>query len=121
MDRGVYLKYKLENSLEERQKESKRILNSYPDKVPVICEKDPYSKYAKTLECSQYLVPFDTTVEQFLFMIKKKLGLGSSSGIFLITVKGSRLFGEEKMKDIYHFYKDSEDNLLYLIYMRELN
>jgi hypothetical protein len=36
--------FKSKNSLEDRKKESNRVLTNYPNKIPIICEKTKQSE-----------------------------------------------------------------------------
>ena len=54
-------KYKKNLSREERIKESAQLRINYPDKLPVILEKDPASKIVE-LKKTKYLLPKKSTV-----------------------------------------------------------
>jgi GABA(A) receptor-associated protein len=71
-------------STEKRKQESQKIREKYPDRVPVICEKDPKSKM-KSIDKTKYLVPNDLTVSQFSYIIRKRLELDKSSALFLLV------------------------------------
>ena len=68
----------------KRKQESLKIREKYPDRVPIICEKDPKSKM-KDIDKTKYLVPNDLTVSQFSFIIRKRLELDKSSALFLLV------------------------------------
>lgn len=68
----------------KRKQESQKISEKYPDRVPIICEKDPKSKI-KDIDKTKYLVPNDLTVSQFSFIIRKRLDLDKSSALFLLV------------------------------------
>ena len=71
-------------TFQERINESTKIKSKYPDRVPVICEKNPGSGL-EILDKRKYLVPNDITATQFLFIIRKRLKLASEKGIFLFV------------------------------------
>ena len=50
-------KFQQENSLQKREKESKRIRTKYPDRIPLICEKDCREKIVNDIDKKKYLVP----------------------------------------------------------------
>ena len=75
---------KLNPSSDKRKQESQKIREKYPDRVPVICEKDPKSKM-KNIDKTKYLVPNDLTVSQFYYIIRKRLELDKSSALFLLV------------------------------------
>ena len=43
----------------------------YPDRIPVICEKDPRSDIPP-VDKRKYLIPMDLTVGQFVYVIRKR-------------------------------------------------
>ena len=112
-------KYKKDHNLEERQKESNRILKEYINRMPVICECDPNSNLV-SLKKTKYLVPSDMTVSQFQFLIRRNLDLTQESALYLITSKGIALIGEKTMMEVYNNHKDKTDNFLYIYYDCEI-
>ena len=62
-------RFKQENrDVEQRRQNCEKIRKQFPDKIPIICEKDPKSKI-RDIDKTKYLVPNDLTVSQFSFMI----------------------------------------------------
>jgi len=105
--------------LETRLEESTKIREKYPNRVPIICERDTKSKL-QMLEKTKYLVPDDLTIVQFYYIIRKKLSLDKNYGLsFLVNGKFS-IAGENLISDIYSRYKD-EDGFLYMTYTGELD
>ena len=52
-------KFKVDNNnIENRRKDCEKIRGQFPEKVPIICERDPKSRI-KDLDKSKYLVPGD--------------------------------------------------------------
>jgi GABA(A) receptor-associated protein len=104
------MKFKLENSFQQRFEESTRILNKYPDRIPIICEKmekmyDSKNKDLPTIDKSKYLVPKDLTLSQFLYVIRKRMKLSSEKAIFLF-VGGKIPTSTELILNLYSRYKD---------------
>jgi GABA(A) receptor-associated protein len=100
-------------SLEERTMEAIKVMKKYPDRVPIICE--IYSKSAlPDLDRTKYLVPYNITVGQFAFTVRKRLKLQPEKAIFLIIGEmfpsTSSLIG-----DLYDKYKDEDKFLKILI------
>ena len=112
-------KYKTEVSLEERKQEANRIINQYPNRMPVICECLPNSNLP-ALNKTKFLVPGDMTVANFQFLIRKHIDLNELSALYLITKKGITITGDKTMREIYNIHRDREDNFLYLFYASEL-
>ena len=112
--------FKQQFPLYERINESQKILARYPDKVPVICEKDNrVQNFA--IEKRKFLVSKDITVGQFMFIIRKQLETtnknSSGLGLFLFT-NGTIPSIIEKMGNIYNKYKNN-DGYLYMNYAFE--
>lgn len=103
-------------TFQERINESTKIKSKYPDRVPVICEKNPGSGL-EILDKRKYLVPNDITATQFLFIIRKRLKLASEKGIFLF-VNNMIAPSTHTMIDLYNEYKD-DDGFLYMNYTEE--
>ena len=67
--------FKNRNSFIDRKNDCARILLKYPDRIPVLCEKYPYSRNAPDIDKHKYLVGFDLTLDflffatQFVFVI----------------------------------------------------
>lgn len=106
----------MNKTFQERLEESYKIKNKYPDRVPVICEKNPGSGL-DMLDKRKYLVPNDLTATQFLFIIRKRLQLASEKGIFLF-VNNIIAPSTHTMIELYNQYKD-EDGFLYMNYTEE--
>jgi GABA(A) receptor-associated protein len=102
-----------------RRAESLKIKEKYPDRVPIICEKDPKSTLME-IDKNKYLVPNDLTVSQFSFIIRKRLALDKSSALFLLVNGKNSITGDSSLSDIYEKYKDPEDGFLYISYTGEI-
>ena len=61
--------YKQRYSIERRLSESTKILEKYPDKIPVICEKAK-GQDLPHINKTKYLVPSDLSVAQFVCVIQ---------------------------------------------------
>ena len=103
-------------TFQERINESTKIKSKYPDRVPVICEKNPGSGL-EILDKRKYLVPNDITATQFLFIIRKRLKLASEKGIFFLIINMIAP-STHTMIDLYNEYKD-DDGFLYMNYTEE--
>jgi GABA(A) receptor-associated protein len=74
--------FKKQHSFEKRQAEAQRIREKYPDRIPVICEKDERSSIPP-IDKKKYLVPADLTVGQFVYVIRKRIKLSPEKAIFI--------------------------------------
>lgn len=108
--------FKEEFTLDERKDESCKILNKYPNRIPVIVEKIINSNIVEITN-RKFLVPIDLTLGQFMFVIKKRLKFTPEKALFLFI--NSKLIPiSHTMGDIYDKNKD-EDGFLYIGYGSE--
>ena len=109
--------YKKNHSVEERKTEAQRIRSKYPNRIPVIVEKGEKC-ILNDIDKQKYLVPTDITLGQFIFIIRKKVKLGSEQGLYLFI--GNNVLGSPStlMKQIYENHKDKDD-FLYITYHSE--
>ena len=108
--------FKNKFGLEDRKVESERIMNKYPDKIPCILERS--GNNIPLINKKKYLVPKDLTIGQYIFVIRKRLKLDSSTGIYLFFKGGILVNCSELMSSCYEKYKD-EDGFLYIRYSGE--
>ena len=111
------MSYKSKVSFIERKIEVTNILQKYPDRIPIICEKNQKSKSTPEIDKNKYLVPNDLIVGQFMYVIRKRLHIGHEKAIFLF-INGYIPPSACYMRDIYNNYKD-DDGYLYITYSGE--
>ena len=110
--------FKKTRSLQERRDESTRVLEKYPDRVPVICEKSQKaSTTCPQIDKSKYLVPFDLSIGQFIWVIRKRMQLPPEKALFLF-INGTIPTSSSIIGDVYACYK-SDDYFLYITYSLE--
>ena len=103
----------------ERTGETSRIMKRYPDRFPVICEKNIYDVTCPDIDKHKYLVPYNLTIGQFIFVIRKRIRLPASSALFLFIGEEAILLPiSSEMQDVYDRYKN-KDGFLYILYSRE--
>jgi len=107
--------FRTSHSLHERWNESKRVLEKYPDKVPIICEKSNIT--GPDIDKKKYLVSRDLTIGQFIYVIRKRLKLSPEKAIFLF-INGSVPPTSQFLGTLYEFNKEN-DNFLYILYSFE--
>jgi len=110
--------FKNKYSFPKRLEESTRIRSKFPDRVPVIVEKSrTATDDLPNLKKKKYLVPYDITSGQFMFIIRKRIQLDPTTGLFMFIgndlSQSAELFG-----NIYENKKD-EDGFLYITYSGE--
>ena len=102
-----------------RRKQCKIIRKKYPDKIPIIIEKNSNSNISN-IDKTKYLIPLDLTVSQFSYMIRKRIKLSNESAFFLLVNGKISITGDSLLSDIYERYQDPEDSFLYITYSSEL-
>lgn len=113
-----YISFKNEFKFEDRLSEAKRVLNKYPDRIPVICERESnVKKDCPLIDKRKYLVPVDLTMGQFLYIVRKRLKLAPEKALFLF-VNGSIPSTGSLIGEIYQRHKDT-DCYLYITYAQE--
>ncbi len=109
--------FKTRNSFEERKKESERVLTTYPDRIPIVCERSSRSANIPDIDKQKYLVPMDLTIGQFMFVIRKRMKIAPEIAIYLF-INGTIPPTSAIVSKLYHDSKD-KDGFLYLEYSGE--
>jgi GABA(A) receptor-associated protein len=110
--------FKADHTFHNRQAESLRMLNKYPDRVPVICQRHPRAdKQCPYIDKNKYLIPMDLTLGQFIYVIRKRMHLPSEKALFLF-IDGNILSNSAMISQVYQEYQD-EDGFLYITYNTE--
>lgn len=105
----------MDKSFDDRLSESKRLLEKFPTKIPIILKKnnttDPCIKKYK------YLVSNDLQLSALLFNIRKNCDLNPTQTLFFF-VNGIIYNTSTYLKEIYDKEKE-KDNFLYITYTAE--
>ena len=102
------ISFKHEFRFQDRLDEARRVLNKYPDRIPIICERS----LTATIDCPiidkrKYLVPRDLTMGQFLYVIRKRLRLLPEKALFLF-VNGTIPPTTSLINEVYNRHKDDD-------------
>mmetsp|Transcript_6488 Transcript_6488/g.16538 ORF Transcript_6488/g.16538 Transcript_6488/m.16538 type:complete len:141 (-) Transcript_6488:59-481(-) len=108
--------FKDDHPFAKRSSEADRIRVKYPDRIPVICEKDPRSDIPE-IDKKKYLVPQDLTVGQFVYVIRKRIKVNSAKAIY-VFVDNVLPPTAALMSSIYEQRRD-KDGFLYIVYSGE--
>ena len=111
------MNFKDKYSLKDRLEESEKITQKYPDRIPIICERNYRIRDIPDIDKNKYLVPQDLTIGQFMYVIRKRLNLDPSKALF-IYINNIIPSTNQIIKDIYFFHK-SIDGFLYITYSSE--
>jgi GABA(A) receptor-associated protein len=101
--------FKANNTLKARKTLSHNIQARYPQRIPVVVERDCT---LPLLDKSKFITPFDLTLGQFVSVLRKRIKLEPEHALFVFVgqdlAPNSSLLGK-----LYHEYAD-EDGFLYL-------
>jgi GABA(A) receptor-associated protein len=103
---------------ERRRMDTIKIREKYPDRIPIICERDMRSDLSD-LDKSKYLCPIHMTVSQFSYLLRKRLYFDSNKAFFLLIDGKTSITGDTSLKDIYERYKQ-DDGYLYICYSGQI-
>ena len=100
---------------EERLRESRQIMIKYPSSAPLIVE----PKDEKTLRIykNKFIVPWDLTYGQFLYIIRKRLKINPNESIFMFC-NGTLPSSQDTIQSVYQRHGNN-DGFLYLLYAFE--
>ena len=104
-----------EFTLEERKKDADKVMNKYPERIPVIVE--PLTKDIIEIDKKKYIVSKDMTFGQLIFIVRKRMNVDSSIALFF-TVNSNLITVSSDLGTIYEENKN-EDNFLYIKYTTE--
>jgi GABA(A) receptor-associated protein len=109
--------FKKQNSFDKRRSESKRMIEKYPDRIPVIVQKAHGSGDIPDIDKKKYLVPGDLSIGQFVCIIRKRIKLDPKIALF-IFINNVLPPTSAMMSTIYEEQRD-EDGFLYISYNGE--
>ena len=108
--------FKKQHIFDKRLSESKRIIEKYPTKIPIIVEKQNKSD-VPDIDKQKYLVPNDLTMGQFVYVIRRRLKLDPEKAIF-IFINNILPPTSAFVQQVYEDHKD-DDGFLYVTYSGE--
>lgn len=106
--------FKNRNSFRERKVDCDRILLKYPDRIPILCERCPYSRSAPEIDKHKYLAGYDLTVGQFMLVIRKRMRIKPEMGLYMF-INGLIPSNSALLRNLYSDFKDT-DGFLYITY-----
>lgn len=109
--------FKKKHSFDDRKVESKKIMQKYDDRIPVIVHKDPKSKM-QDINKNKFLTPGDLTLAQFIYVIRKRIKIDETTSLFVFVDETVLAPTSHTMASLYNSHKD-KDGFLYLLYCSE--
>lgn len=104
-------------TFDQRYVEGLRVLSKYPERIPIICERDNNCNEIDCLNKEKFLVEKSLTCAQFMFIIRKQLELPAEKAIFLF-INGILPSNNITLGELYYQYK-SNDGFMYIKYNSE--
>jgi GABA(A) receptor-associated protein len=98
---------------EKRKEECTRVLQKFPDRIPVIIEKDTRCRSLFQLSKTKYLIPKELNINQLLFVLRKRIKLNHTESLFLFLEDNTLVPSSYNLEDVYQNNK-SPDGFLYL-------
>ena len=110
--------FQSEFNFEKRKAESTRILNRYPDLIPVICERVEGHTTVPDLDRRKFLVPPHLTMGQFVYVVRKRISLEPSQAIYMY-ISGNILAPTAHTLSLVYNEHKNDDGFLYVTYSGE--
>ncbi len=109
--------FKKEFTFEKRKQENIRIVNKFPDRLPLIIQRSIRSNNIDKIDKRKYLISYNLSLGQIIYLIRKRIKLDPKHALFLFI--NNKLFPTSSLiYDIYINNKD-EDGFLYIYYSGE--
>ena len=109
--------YRKNVSFDERKLKASMILKQHSDRIPVVVECSEQLQAVHPLKKNKFIVPFELTLAQFIFVIRKHMKLDPSYAIF-VFINNKLHPSTSIMGDLYASQKD-EDGFMYLDVFQE--
>ena len=104
---GDMVKYRQRVTLPERKITAERIVKQHPTRIPVVVECSEQLHQAHPLSKNKFAVPYELTLAQFLFVIRKHMKLQPEYAIYAFinnrlhptTTPIGTIYAQEKTED----------------------
>ena len=107
--------FKKNHTFQQLQEEANRILKRYPDRIPIIIEKNNLCTSLPDIEKNKYLIPKEITIGQIIQIIRKRIKYSEYKAIFCFVDKNTIPSSNETIENIYNKYKDDSGFLFFTI------
>ncbi|XP_063800276.1 microtubule-associated proteins 1A/1B light chain 3C-like [Pseudophryne corroboree] len=101
---------------DSRIHEVNRVKSKFPSKIPVIVERSNREKLLPQLQKIKFLVPPETTMGQFVNMIRCRLSLSPARALCVLVSDRQLTSLSLTMQEVYTAHRD-QDGFLYMTYM----
>jgi len=90
----------------------------YPERLPIICEKDPRCTDIPDIDRKKYLVPLDLSIANFMYVIRKRIKLRPEKSIYLFVNDRVMPATSQTISLLYQEHANP-DGFLYITYAGE--
>ena len=105
-------------NFEKRHLEASRIREKYPNRIPIILEKDAKCETIDDIDKKKFLVPHDLTMGQFQYVVHKRLKtLSANKGLFFF-INNTMPPANQLLIQLYNTHKH-DDGFLYIVFSGE--
>lgn len=104
-------------SIDTRLELSKKIMESHPNRVPIIVTKKKGGNVGEITK-NKFIAPKDISIAKFMLEIRKHIQITPEHSIYIYVKNGIILQPSLMVLDVYHRYRDV-DGFLYVSYSGE--
>ena len=110
-------KYRKNVTFDERKLKASIILKQHPDRIPVVVECSEKLQSMHPLKKNKFIVPFELTLAQFLFVIRKHMKLDPEYAIFVFI--NNKLHPVTSLVGTIYAQEKDEDGFMYMDVFQE--
>lgn len=110
-------KYRKNIPFDERKLKASIILKQHPDRIPVVVECSEELQSIHPLKKNKFIVPFELTLAQFLFVIRKHMKLDPEYAIFVFI--NNKLHPVTSLVGTIYAQEKDEDGFMYMDVFQE--
>lgn len=116
-DMTTTVKYRQRVSMTERKITAERIIAQHPSRIPVVVECSEQLQREHPLSKNKFAVPYDLTLAQFLFVIRKHMKLQPEYAIYAFI--NNRLHPTTSAIGTIYAQEKTEDGFMYVDIFQE--
>ena len=110
-------KYRKTVPFDERKLKASLILKQHPERIPVVVECSEQLQEIHPLKKNKFIVPYEMTLAQFMFVIRKHMKLAPEYAIFVFI--NNRLHPTTSLIGVLYAQEKDEDGFMYLDVFQE--
>ena len=110
-------KYRKNVQFDERKLKAAIILKQHPDRIPVVVECSEQLQSIHPLKKNKFIVPYELTLAQFMFVIRKHMKLDPEYAIYVFI--NNRLHPTTSLIGTIYEKEKDEDGFMYMDVFQE--